>query len=61
MTTDVAVRETSRRRRVSVWIALGLVILVVGGIGGTLAGLGQWTQRSSLDPESAGALGTPLA
>ncbi|MDN3496415.1 DUF4350 domain-containing protein [Planococcus sp. APC 4015] len=55
---EVSARRTTRSRRVTVWIAIGVALLVVGGIGGALGGLGEWNERDALDPESAGALGT---
>lgn len=51
-------RESSRRRRVGGWIAIAVVLVLVGGIGVVLAGLSQWAQRDALDPESAGPHGT---
>jgi hypothetical protein len=54
--TDLA-PAPSRRRSVIGWIAIGVVLVVVGGIGAALSGLGQWQQRNALDPESAGPLG----
>ncbi|MET0811571.1 MAG: DUF4350 domain-containing protein [Microbacterium sp.] len=56
--SDVEVRTTSRRRRIGSWMALGLGILVVGVIGSAMSGLGQWTEREALDPESTAPLGT---
>lgn len=56
--TAVEVREGTRRRRVGAWVVIALVILVVGGIGGAIVQLGEWTQRDALDPDSAGILGT---
>jgi hypothetical protein len=47
-----------RRRRVAAWIAIGVVLLVVGGIGGAIAASGQWAARDALDPDSAGPAGT---
>lgn len=58
MSTGIQIRETSRGRRVSVWIAMGIVVIVIGIIGGALSGLGAWNQRSALDPESPAPLGT---
>ncbi len=58
MSTSVEIRETSRGRRVSVWIAIGIVVIVIGIIGGALSGLGAWNQRNALDPESPAPLGT---
>lgn len=49
---------TGRRRRVAGWIAIGAVLVGVGIAGSMLAGIGEWTQRDVLDPESAGPFGT---
>jgi hypothetical protein len=49
---------TGRRRRVAGWIAIGAVLVGVGIAGSVLAGIGEWTQRDVLDPESAGPFGT---
>ncbi|GAA1946264.1 DUF4350 domain-containing protein [Microbacterium deminutum] len=54
--TTVAPPPT-RRRSVLGWIAVGVVLLVVGGIGAALSGLGRWNERDALDPDSAGPLG----
>ncbi|MEZ3160017.1 DUF4350 domain-containing protein [Microbacterium sp. BWT-B31] len=51
-------RSRPRRRAVLGWVVIGLVVLVVGGFGAVLGGLGQWSQRGMLDPESAGPNGT---
>lgn len=55
---DVRAQVSTRSRRVTTWVAIGVALLVVGGLGGVLAGLGEWNQRDALDPDSAGALGT---
>lgn len=47
-----------RRRRVAAWVAIGLALLVVGGIGGAVSAANQWAQRDALDPDSAGPAGT---
>jgi len=49
---------SSRRRRIGGWIAITIVLVLVGGIGVVLAGLSQWAQRDALDPDSAGPSGT---
>lgn len=54
---STAVR-THRRRRVAAWIAIGLVLLVAGGIGAAIAAANQWTERDALDPASSGPAGT---
>lgn len=55
---DETVQSAPRRRRVGAWIAIGLVLLVVGGIGAAMAVNAQWAERDALDPESAGPDGT---
>ncbi|MFK4805866.1 DUF4350 domain-containing protein [Microbacterium sp. ZW CA_36] len=49
---------TGRRRRIAAWIAIGLALLVVGGIGGAVSAANQWAQRGALDPDSTGPAGT---
>ena len=49
--------RSSRGRRVGGWIAIVIVLVLVGGIGVVLAGLSQWAQRDALDPDSAGPNG----
>lgn len=39
------------------WIAIGVVLLVVGGIGGAISAANQWAAREALDPASAGPQG----
>lgn len=53
---DIPVR--GRGRRVAGWIAIGVVLVIVGGIGAAMAATGEWTRRAALDPESAGPTGT---
>src|SRR5688572_30588244 len=48
---------SSRRRRIGGWIAIAVVLLLVGGVGIVVAGLSQWAQRDALDPESPGPNG----
>jgi len=43
---------------VGAWIAIGVALLVVGGIGGAISAANQWAARDALDPESAGPAGT---
>lgn len=45
---------SARRRRVGAWIAIAAVLVGVGILGSVLAGIGEWTERDVLDPESAG-------
>ncbi|MFC8681006.1 DUF4350 domain-containing protein [Microbacterium ureisolvens] len=47
-----------RRRRVAAWIAIGLALLVIGGIGGAISAANQWAEREALDPASTGPGGT---
>jgi hypothetical protein len=54
-TPDAAV---SRRRRITTWIAIAAVLVGVGIAGSLLSGIGEWTERDVLDPESAGPNGT---
>lgn len=54
----VRVRESSRRRRVGTWIAIGIALLVVGAVGGVLADIGRYTERDAFDPESPAPGGT---
>lgn len=49
--------RTSRGRRIATWVAIGVVILLVGAIGAGLSGLGRFVERDTLDPESPGPLG----
>lgn len=48
----------SARRRRAGWIAIAAALVVVGIAGAVLSGIGQWSQRNALDPESPGAMGT---
>lgn len=52
------VRTSTRRRRAAGWIAIAAVLIGVGIAGSALAGIGEWTERDALDPESAGPDGT---
>jgi hypothetical protein len=54
----VEIRTPSRRRSVAAWIAIALALVLVGGIGAVLSSFGEWAQRDSFDPESAGPFGT---
>ena len=53
----VAGVQTSRVRRVAVWIAIVVVLLLVGSLGAALSGLGRFTARDVLDPESPAPVG----
>ena len=54
----VRVRESSRGRRVGTWIAIAVVILLVGAIGGALSALGRFVERDAFDPDSPAPNGT---
>ena len=58
VTVDETVQSVPRRRRIGAWIAIGLVLLIVGGIGAAMAVNAQWAERDALDPDSAGPDGT---
>ncbi|MCW3493784.1 DUF4350 domain-containing protein [Microbacterium sp. SSM24] len=47
-----------RRRRVGIWVAIGMAVLVVGAIGAALTAGSEWVERDALDPDSAGPTGT---
>ncbi|WP_292824547.1 DUF4350 domain-containing protein [Microbacterium sp.] len=49
---------SGRRRRITAWVVIAAVLVGVGIAGSALAGVGQWTERDVLDPESAGPSGT---
>ena len=49
---------TGRRGRVTTWIVIAAVLIGVGIAGSVLAGIGQWSERDVLDPDSAGPTGT---
>lgn len=51
-------RPHRRGRRVAAWVAIGLALLVVGGLGAAISASNQWSERDALDPASAGATGT---
>ncbi|WP_438353509.1 DUF4350 domain-containing protein [Microbacterium sp. CJ88] len=46
-----------RGRAIAGWAAIAAVLLLVGLVGVTLSGAGQWSQRDVLDPESAAPQG----
>ncbi|HET8928365.1 MAG TPA: DUF4350 domain-containing protein [Microbacterium sp.] len=48
----------ARRRRAGAWVALAVVLLVVGGAGAALTAAMQWQDRGALDPDSPGPEGT---
>ena len=56
--TSAATESATRRRGIAGWIAIAIVLLLVGGVGAALSGIGRWAERDALDPESAGPLGT---
>lgn len=47
-----------RRRAVAVWVLIAVAVLAVGAVGGLLSGLGRWSDRDALDPESPAPAGT---
>ena len=47
-----------RGRRIAVWVAIALALLVIGGIGAAMSAANQWAQRDALDPDSTGPAGT---
>jgi hypothetical protein len=47
-----------RRRRVGAWIAIIVVLILIGSLGAMLASRMQWSERGAFDPESAGPGGT---
>jgi hypothetical protein len=52
------VEAPRRRGRALVgWAIIAAVLIVVGVIGAVLSGAGQWTQRDTLDPDSAAPQG----
>lgn len=55
--TDAAARA-ARRTPVLGWIAIVVGMIIVGILGATVIGGGEWTERDALDPESAGPEGT---
>lgn len=58
VSATVPLQRRSRARRVGGWVAIAVALLVVGGVGGVLAGLSQRSDRNALDPDSAGPDGT---
>jgi hypothetical protein len=64
-TSTVTPPETSapdaaprRGGRIAAWVAIGLALLVIGGLGGAMSAANQWAQRDALDPDSTGPGGT---
>ncbi|WP_375384754.1 DUF4350 domain-containing protein [uncultured Microbacterium sp.] len=47
-----------RRRRALAWAAIVAALVVVGIAGTIVSGVGRWSERDALDPESAGPQGT---
>lgn len=58
--SDVAdeIVAPQRRRAVAVWVLIAVAVLAVGAVGGLLSGLGRWSDRDALDPESPAPAGT---
>ncbi|WP_314506545.1 DUF4350 domain-containing protein [uncultured Microbacterium sp.] len=50
--------RSERRRRITAWAVIAAVLVGVGILGAVLGGIGQWTERDVLDPQSAGPSGT---
>ncbi|KAA9111207.1 DUF4350 domain-containing protein [Microbacterium rhizomatis] len=50
--------EPPRRRRAAGWVAIVVALVVVGIAGTVLSGVGRWSERDALDPDSAGPQGT---
>jgi hypothetical protein len=48
----------TRGRRAAGWIALAVVLVLVGSLGAVLTSAVQWSERGAFDPESAGPGGT---
>ncbi len=58
MTALAQAPATPRQRRVGGWVIIVAVLAGVGLVGAILTAALQWTQRDSLDPDSAGPRGT---
>jgi len=56
--SDATPTPNGRRRRVTSWIVIAAVLVGVGIAGAAVSGIGEWTQRDVLDPESAGPSGS---
>ena len=50
--------RSERRRRITTWAVIAAILVGVGILGAVLGGIGQWTERDVLDPQSAGPSGT---
>jgi hypothetical protein len=57
-TVTVAPAPPARRRRVGAWVAIVLVLVLVGSLGAVIAARVQWSERDAFDPESARPGGT---
>lgn len=55
---EAGAARPGRGRRIGTWVAIAVVLLVVGAVGAFMAAAAEWTQRDALDPESAGPNGT---
>ncbi|WP_198519510.1 DUF4350 domain-containing protein [Microbacterium sp. BR1] len=58
MTPDAVGTVPASRRRAVVWISIVAFVILVGIAGALLSGIGTWTERDRLDPESVGPGGT---
>jgi hypothetical protein len=55
---SVATTSPSRRRAIAGWAAIAVVLILVGLAGAALSGVGRWSERDVLDPESTAPLGS---
>src|SRR5690606_24841407 len=52
------VREPPRRRRAALaWIAIAVVLLIMGAVGAAMSNAGEWTMKEQLDPDGTGPTG----
>lgn len=56
--TAASLAPPPTRRRIWAWVAIALVLLIVGGAGAAVTGAMQWASRGALDPDSPGPAGT---
>ncbi|MCP2637489.1 DUF4350 domain-containing protein [Microbacterium sp. HD4P20] len=55
---EVETASPRRGRRVAAWIAIGVALVVIGGVGAAITAANEWAARGALDPASAGPTGT---